>query len=62
MSVSGSWERGQWVTVELSTGVRVVGTISGFPSKKVEYATRPVIVKLAPAEYLTTDLSNLRPR
>lgn len=44
------------VAVEIG-GITLRGTVSGFPSKRVEYKTRPVIVKIGPAEYVTVDLS-----
>lgn len=51
----------QPVTVTIGSAV-LEGTVSGFPSKKVEYATRPVIVKIGPAEYVTVDMSRVSPR
>lgn len=56
--MTNSWELKQPVTVEIGNA-QLAGTISGFPSKRVEYATRPVIVKIGPAEYVTVDLSKV---
>lgn len=38
-------------------GVVLVGTVAAFPSRKVEYRSRPVIVRIADAEYVTVDMS-----
>lgn len=56
-----SWQVKQPVTVTIGSA-QLMGTISAFPSNRVEYPTRPVIVKIGPAEYVTVDLSRLQAR
>jgi hypothetical protein len=56
-----SYEIKQAVTVQIG-GATLAGTVSGFPGKRAEYATRPVIVKIGPAEYVTVDLSKVTGR
>jgi hypothetical protein len=54
-----SWQVGQAVAVEIG-GAELVGAIVSFPSnRRVEYPTRPVVVKVGPAEYVTVDLSRV---
>lgn len=53
-----TWYVKQPVTVTIG-GARLDGVIVSFPSRKVEFATRPVGVKIGPAEYVRVDLSAL---
>lgn len=58
--MSSVWHVGDPVVVAVGS-VELAGAISGFPSnRRVEYAIRPVIVKIGPAEYVTVDLSRVR--
>ncbi len=60
--MADTWRVGQAVTAAIG-GAELAGVIASFPSnRRAEYPSRPVVVKLGPAEYVTVDLSAVRER